>query len=378
MANIAQVILEKMNPEVVSSGPEISGFGISNCFANALIRRALEEKITVSYKYASGFMSCSVDKLIKKLPFYCHKLFESDGMAIYTTSDSYIQFGTDCIDIAGPAEDDVEAEIEEKSISIYMASCSEKEIKAFDIIEKNISKDKRNVIYALSQTEVGLRLLPVGDMTTPIVKENYDDKVMESYSYVVENFNKRDPNGRLVVVYGEPGTGKTYLIRGLINDLTNCMPVIIPARMVPDIDGPSLIPLFVQHRRSKKKPIVMIIEDADACLAPRGSDNISAISVLLNNTDGILGTILDLRVIATTNQPKLEFDKALMRPGRLCRSIAVDLLDAKKANEIYRRVSKKDEGKYTDEVVSLADVYSDASGATVEKEPKKKGIGFAG
>ena len=65
-------------------------------------------------------------------------------------------------------------------------------------------------------------------------------------------------------------------------------------------------------------PLVLLIEDADQCLISRMTDNLPAISTLLNLADGILGRCLDVRVIATSNAKVVDVDKALLRPGRIC------------------------------------------------------------
>jgi hypothetical protein len=62
----------------------------------------------------------------------------------------------------------------------------------------------------------------------------------------------------------------------------------------------------LETKKPQNCPILFIIEDADDCLVPRGSGNVSTISSLLNYTDGIFGSMLDLRIIATTNAEKME------------------------------------------------------------------------
>src|SRR5690606_30039505 len=122
-----------------------------------------------------------------------------------------------------------------------------------------------------------------------------------------------------------------------------------------------------------KSSIVLLIEDADACLAPRASDNISSISSLLNCADGILGSMLDIKIVATTNQDRLEFDSALVRPGRLSRHITVGELSAEKATEVYSRLTGNDNFKYTESKI-LADVYIEsdlATGGKVKGSKKK-------
>jgi hypothetical protein len=349
---------------------ESGGYGLENLLSSLIAFRTLNDGNSIKCKSASGFIEQKVDHLIIEMFPKSFKVLDGAEYTIYITEKSMIHFGS-----GWPSE------IEEESFSttISIISDSQEEIAIFErTVKEKVKKDKQNTVYALTQTFDGMRLMPIGNITSPLIKENYGEDTLQNYSYVVQTFNSSNPQGRLVIVDGPPGVGKTYFVRGLINDLTSCMAVIIPSKFVSEIDGPSLIPLFVKHKRSGKNPIVMIIEDADTCLAPRGSDNISSISTLLNNTDGILGTILDLRVIATTNQPKLEFDNALMRPGRLCRNVSIGALGIEQANKIYERLTKNEGEKYdaTQKQLILAEIYADAFGSGVGTEKVKERLGF--
>ncbi len=76
------------------------------------------------------------------------------------------------------------------------------------------------------------------------------------------------------------------------------------------MDSPEFLPLLLRVKDNHEKPIILIIEDGDACLAPRKSDNISAITSLLNLSDGILGSIIDIKMIIT---PRIEEGKNINR-----------------------------------------------------------------
>ena len=85
--------------------------------------------------------------------------------------------------------------------------------------------------------------------------------------------------------------------------------------------------------------------------------------------------MLDLRIIATTNAEKMEFDEALLRPGRLCRHVTVGEVSPAKAGEIYKRLTGL-EKTYT-EKTTLARVYADAQGKIEDAEIEKTGqVGF--
>lgn len=64
----------------------------------------------------------------------------------------------------------------------------------------------------------------------------------------------------------------------------------------------------------------------------------SLIQSLLNLGDGILGSLLDIRIVATTNADELRLDKAVTRPGRLSKMIDVNVLDPLTAQRIFRRL----------------------------------------
>jgi len=193
-------------------------------------------------------------------------------------------------------------------------------------------------------------------------------------------------------------THNSHLVRGIISSMKNSIVIILPSRLTGEIDGPELMQLILSERKdrygmfnsnvagdvipslSKKKkrqsPFLFLIEDADSCLVPRGTDNMSTISSLLNYTDGIFGAMMDIRIIATTNAESIDFDAALTRPGRLCSHIYLELLKPAKASEVYKRIAKGKEKIYTVDT-SLAQVYQDVHGVNNKNDKtKKQVVGF--
>jgi ATP-dependent 26S proteasome regulatory subunit len=252
-------------------------------------------------------------------------------------------------------------------------------------VQDNFSKNVENSVYVISQSQHGLTLQNLGSIVCPLQRENYSEEVLSSFDYIVDHFNRKEPYGRLAIFNGPPGTGKTWMLRSIISKIKNCIIVLLPSKLVSEIDSPQIITLLSEEKSDfgnfivpdgdvKSAPILFIIEDADSCLVPRESDNILTISSLLNYTDGILGSLLDLRIIATTNAEKLEFDSALTRPGRLCKHVYVGMLSAKHASEVYKRLTGKD--KEYKEPVALAQIYADANGGFEELKSAKDIIGF--
>lgn len=258
-------------------------------------------------------------------------------------------------------------------------------ILAFEKFSKKDAIDnKKNLIYVISSNASGgLALHSMGSINASLEIGNYNQEANDAFTYISSEYNKKEPYGRLSIINGPPGTGKTYFVRGLLSQIKNSLIILLPTKLVSEVDSPSLIRLLAEERefgvlesneKAKNMPILFVIEDADLCLVPRDDGNSSTISSLLNYTDGIFGSMLDLRIIATTNADKIEFDQALTRPGRLCKHLRIGHLSPDQASEVYSRVSGK--SKEYDKEVTLAEVYQDVHGVKVGEKKEKKPLGF--
>lgn len=254
---------------------------------------------------------------------------------------------------------------------------------------KEIEKSKQIHMIAPDEYSEQISLYPMGDISLPINRQNYDKEVLKKVDYIIKELNSENPAGRMVLIEGPSGVGKSYIIRGILKELNFGTCVLIPASMLDNLDKPTLIPLLMKNKRAvrnkvleeisteKSKPIILIIEDADSVLVPRSADNMSAISSLLNYTDGIFGSLFDIRIIATTNALRVEIEKSLLRPGRLLKRIHVDLLSTKKAEEIFERLTNQK--RNFEKEVSLATVYSLAKGNEIDEaadEDQQHTVGF--
>jgi hypothetical protein len=172
-------------------------------------------------------------------------------------------------------------------------------------------------VYALVNQGMGVSLMNLGRMQTPLNRANYAPEVEAAFDRVVADLQSAHPSGRLVILEGPPGTGKSFWVRGLVQASNDATFVLIPPDMVGSLAHPSLLPVLARHRESHNAPVVLILEDAEACLLPRkdGSAQAGAVSTLLNLGDGIFGQLLDVRIVATTNTKKVDFDPAFSAPG---------------------------------------------------------------
>lgn len=212
----------------------------------------------------------------------------------------------------------------------------------FKEIEKDfITKEKKNLIFSIVKSSFGLEAKSLGDGSSPLITENYHPDVLTDIQFVIDSWKKNPPPGRICILDGEPGTGKTHLIRSMLSQL-DCVFLIVPSNMIDNLDKPDFMPLLLRVRDDHDKPIILVIEDGDTCLVPRKNDNISMIASLLNLSDGILGAIMDIRMIISTNANIREVDEAIKRPGRLCKQIHVGPLDYDQANKVYQRLMNDD------------------------------------
>lgn len=246
--------------------------------------------------------------------------------------------------------------------------------------------DEKACVYTIVTSGNSYCLETVGIGGLPLIEDNYSEEVVEQYHIIADDLGSEEPLGRLSIIDGPPGTGKTYLVRGLINEIPECKFVIVPPHLVSHLGNPEFASFFLQERSNedtkKKRPLVLILEDADECLAQRDGMNQSSISAVLNLTDGIIGSLIDFRIIATTNVKKIDIDDALTRAGRLSAAMTIGELKLDHAREIYMRLtgcSKEDAAKAIDKNCVLADVYAKAKGrkkAGAMKSKKSKPVGF--
>lgn len=272
--------------------------------------------------------------------------------------------------------------------------CS-KEIDRFIEFSAGRTEAKMTNIHMVTCSPSGWEMTHMGAGGKSLIRENYEKDVLASFDYITEAFSSPDPMGRLVILHGEPGTGKTFFIRGLLNSVKGTKSLLIPARHAVKLEDPELLTMLIEENNrvrtsedfeekmkrganepKKATPLLLIIEDADQILTNRDQGNTSSISSLLNMTDGIFGSLVDIRIIATTNAKTVDIDSALLRPGRLLEKIGIGALKIDTANKVYKRLTDKT-GGYT-KSITLSEIYADAGNFKNKKikTDKRNKIGF--
>jgi SpoVK/Ycf46/Vps4 family AAA+-type ATPase len=155
--------------------------------------------------------------------------------------------------------------------------------------------------------------------------------------------------------------------------------IYIPATMIESfVNNPSTLSSLLQKKNS-----VLILEDAEKTIVKRMGDNYdsSAVTSLLNLSDGILGDILKCPLILTYNCPKQDIDEALRRKGRLQVDYEFGPLEIEDAKKLAKHLgfSKKEIEENITKKMVIAEIYNLTKNTEMgenKKEEKKIGFGF--
>lgn len=241
--------------------------------------------------------------------------------------------------------------------------------KAQTIINEIISFKKRkkqepHEIYLLINTQNGIDITSL-KITKPKLKieDNYNDDFIETHQNIIKRLSKNNDKG-IVLLHGKPGTGKTSYIRYLIAQLKKKV-IFLPPNMTLAITNPDFLSVLIENPNS-----IFVIEDAENIVLDREQHGSSAVSTLLNLSDGLLSDCLNIQIVCSFNTDISKIDAALMRKGRLIAKYEFKALEIQKAQQLSDKLGFKT--KITNPTI-LTDIYN--HNESDFKESKNK-IGF--
>jgi hypothetical protein len=225
--------------------------------------------------------------------------------------------------------------------------------------------EKKNNFYMIAQGQQGLYNEKTSFKAIPVKDNRWDLYYGEDFKYEkFSKFMKEDNTNSLLLLHGDPGGGKSNLLKNLILEANRDV-IYIPPSMVGLISQPAFVTYMLSNRKS-----ILVIEDAESVLGKNRNDGTNNI---LNICDGFLKDALSIKIVATFNAHIDDIDPALLRRGRLYASHEFRKLTPKEANKLAQFC---DIDHTFDEDVTLADIFNIADEKSdLLKESKPMGFG---
>lgn len=198
------------------------------------------------------------------------------------------------------------------------------------------------------------------------IELNYGSEFIPIHKKIIETLNTQKSKG-LVLLHGEPGTGKTHYLKYIASKVKDKKVLFIPPFLAEFITSPQMTPFLIDNANS-----VLFIEDAERVITDRNENGGTGVSNILNITDGILSDILNIQIVATFNMDKAKIDSALLRKGRLIAEHRFDALSVENSNKLLKHL-KSD--YVTSKEMTLTEIYNHKDEHYVSEEKRTK-IGF--
>lgn len=174
-------------------------------------------------------------------------------------------------------------------------------------------------------------------------------------------------NDSILILYGEPGSGKTTFLKYLMFMNPNISNVCY----VKDVAVLASSEFWIKHAEQKHELTVLDDLDSDLTHSRASADGTTKgfLSNILSFSDGVLSGKKRPKVVITANQQIREVDSALVRPGRCFDVIHVDHLSVEQAKDLWINKFKLELSAFEDKFSGLKSI----SQATLMNEISRMG-----
>lgn len=237
----------------------------------------------------------------------------------------------------------------------------------YDLIDLNIiflpQTDKN--FYIIAQNANGLYKQKTSFNNIEIKDGRYDIYYGDKFKFdKFKRFMKDSNTESLLLLHGDPGAGKSNLLKNLILEAEEDV-IYVPPSMVSVISSPGFIPFMIQNSKN-----FLIIEDAEEILS---TERNSGTNNLLGICDGFLKDALKLKIICTFNCDLKKVDPALLRKGRLYFEHKFTALTIE---EGQRLVDFCNLDIKVDKEMTLSEIFNYDKEISVENSFEERSIGF--